>query len=215
MLSPVSNRHKRPVLRGLDSREQIVDRLLSHPLEFQQVVAAVFEPIDVGETADEPLVDQLLDELDSQPFDVQRGPRGEKPHPLAKLCGALRIRTPNVDSPFVLYDRRVAFRALVGNTNCCSLPVAAMLFDTDDMRNDLSRLLHDDPVADAHAQTLDFIPVVQTGPRNGRAGDFDRFSRCATESAFRSFRHERRSVSIRLTPSYFSNLYATTQRGNF
>ena len=58
--------------------------------------------------------DQLLDQFDPQPFDIHRGPRGEKPHPFAQLGGTLDVFAANVDPPLVLLDRLAAVAALSG-----------------------------------------------------------------------------------------------------
>src|SRR5690606_37732835 len=53
--------------------------------------------------------------------------------------------------------------------------VAAMLFDTQHVRDDLTGLLDDDPVALFDAQPHEFVAVVKTGAGDRGAGDVDGF----------------------------------------
>lgn len=52
--------------------------------------------------------------------------------------------------------------------------VAAMFFNTHDVRNDLARFLDHEPIADPQTEPFDFVAVVQARSRNFRAGDLDR-----------------------------------------
>src|SRR5262249_8055152 len=145
----------------------------SHPLEIDQVVAAVFEAVDVGETFDKARFDQLLNQFDPQPFDVHRGPRGVEANALTELRGAAGVRTADGNAPLVLHGGRMALGAFCREVKVALGPVAAVLFDTDDVRDDLSRLFYDDPIADLHSQPRQLIAVVQAGAGDGGPRNFD------------------------------------------
>ena len=57
--------------------EQIINRLAAHPLQVQQPILPLFQPVQVAVVADQLFADQLIDQLVAQPFDVHRVAAGE------------------------------------------------------------------------------------------------------------------------------------------
>ena len=70
---------ERPVLRPLDRRDQVLGRLLAHPLQVGQ--GRHVEPVEVGQAPDQAAVDELLDQLLAQAVDVHGVAVGEVREP--------------------------------------------------------------------------------------------------------------------------------------
>src|SRR5690606_7494097 len=92
---------------------------------------------------------------------------------LAQLRGALRVGAAHVNAAFVLHGWGAAFRADLGKTKVAFAAVAAVLFDSQHVRDDFSGLLDDDPVALLYAQPHEFVSIVEARAGNGGTGDLD------------------------------------------
>ena len=145
-IEPDQESPQRLLPRLFDPLEQVVDRLFSHPLQFQELVAAIHEAVQVGNAPDEPGRRQLLHQLVAQPLDVHGAARRVVVQRLAKAARAIGIGTADVDAVFVAHDWRFALGAVLGKVEGPLRAVATMQFDADDVRDHLARLLDDDPI---------------------------------------------------------------------
>ena len=90
----------------------------------------------------------------------------------AELRRAIRVDAAVVDLAFGAHNLRAAHGASLRHVK--DFVAARMLFvvdDFDDLRNHVAAAFHLHPVADLHAQALDFIQVVQRGIPHRRAAD--------------------------------------------
>ena len=165
------------ILARFDAFQQIVGRFAAHPLQIQQPILVVFQPVEIAVVANELVADQLIDQLVAQPFDVHRVAAGEIAEPLLHLGRAFDVRAADIDAAFVLDELRAALGALRSERRTAAIPAILrpqMLFDADDVRNDFAGLLDHDRIAGPNVLALDFVGIVQTGAADRRAGQFDR-----------------------------------------
>ena len=119
------------------------------------------QPVQVGKAADQPAVDELIDQCRPESFDVHRLPVGVKPQVFFQLGGARRIRAPNVDTSLVADHFGLAYRAAGWEVKGLFLPGALFQLDPDDVRDDLACLLDHDRVAYPYVLAGDFVGIVQ------------------------------------------------------
>ena len=91
IVSPVRRRSSVRCLARLDRLDQVVGRLLAHPLQIGQ--RGRVEPVEVGEALDQFLVHELVDQLLAQAVDVHGVAVGVPADPFLELVGASRRRS--------------------------------------------------------------------------------------------------------------------------
>ena len=124
----------------------------------------ILQSIDIGKTCEKLLLGELLNQLDTQSFNVHRGARGEVPQSFPQLCRTIGIGTADIDALFVLHDFCLALGAMRWKCERLLRPVALVNLDPHDVRDNLSCFFDDDPVVDLNSQSFDLIVIMQTGP---------------------------------------------------
>ena len=160
------------VLARLDAGQQVLRRFAAHPLQAHRLLQR--EPVQIAVASHQAPIDQLVDQLVSQPFDIHRIPGGEIADRFLDLRRALEVRAADIYSPFVFHQSRAAGRAFCGESEDGQVVLAEVLFHPDNMGDDFARLFHDDHVAHAYVLALDLLRVVQAGPAHGRVGNLYR-----------------------------------------
>src|SRR5207249_1303551 len=131
--------------------------------------------VNVGHIFHQTLVADLVDQRFSHPFNVHHRAGGKVQDALAQLGWAVGVDTAMVSLAFHAHYMAAAHRAMLGYMK--RLMSARMLFIVDhfdDLGNHIAAALHHDPVANHHAQSLNFILVVERGAGDGRPSDWDR-----------------------------------------
>src|SRR5262245_11229911 len=98
------------VLAGRDAVEQVLGRLLPHPLQLQERIH--LQAVNVRDRFDQPGVHELVHDLDAHAFDVHRVPLGERPQLPLEPGDTLRTGAAVEDALVVALDRGAAHRAL-------------------------------------------------------------------------------------------------------
>ena len=150
--------------------EQILRRFFRHALERGHVVQ--FQFVQVGEVLHQALVHELVDDFFAQAVDVHGVAPREVQQRFLALGRAARIDAAVGDFFRVLVNPAVAFGASFGHDDFAArLP---FLDHLDDVRNHFPGALDDHGVADAQAQPLDFVHVVQRRTADRDAADLHR-----------------------------------------
>ncbi len=152
---------------------QVLCRLLTHALEVGK--RPLIEPVEIGQVLHQSAVDELLDQLGAEPFDVHRIAVREPADPLLELVWAAagRVHAVEVDLARGTFDGRAAARASRWELILRFGSVACVGLDPDHLRDDLAGLLDHDGVADLDVLAEDLVGVVQARPLHGRAGKDD------------------------------------------
>ena len=123
-------------------------------------------------------LEQLRDQRIAHAVDVHHPARSEVQDALAQLRRAVRIHAAMIGLALGAHDVAAAHRAVFRHVKM--LLAARMLLVVEhlhDLGNDVAAALDLHPVADEHAEPLDFIHVVQRGAADGGAADRHRLER--------------------------------------
>ena len=165
-------RQRRPLAPG-DVGDQVGGALVAHALERLELVLG--QRVDVGQRLDPPGVDQLVDDLLAQPFDVERTPAGEMEDRELALRGADETAAAAmVDRALLAHDMAGADRAQGRHAEVRHVAGARPGNAADDLGDHVAGAAHDHPVADANALPAHLEQVVQGRVRDRRSADEDR-----------------------------------------
>ncbi len=151
----------------------------------------VFQLVQIGRRADEFLIDQLLDGLVTQPFDVHGATRhvmddrllelrtaGQTPDTaIHRALGDSLLAFAALDQLRAL-DMRAAHRAGLRNLHCPGILGAALGNHLHHLRNHVTGTPDDHRVADHQPQPRHFVHVVQRGIGDHDACHLDRLEAC-------------------------------------
>ena len=152
-------------LARLDAVQQVLRRLLAHPLQLQQLVQ--FQPVQVRHRLHQPRLHQLRRQRIAQPLDVHAVAPGERLHPLLDRGRAvLAVRAEHLALP--PHRRRAASGTFRRELVRLFAALAQLRQRPHHIGDDLAALHHDHHVADADVLLLDLVGVVQAGPRHRR-----------------------------------------------
>ena len=132
------------------------------------------EAEDVGEPLQDAALDELIDQLLAEAFDVERAAAREVAQVVLELCGAIEIRAARHGLAFETHARRRADGAARGEAEALRPAPTPRGDHRDDLRNHVAGALHEHAVADAHVLALDLVLVVQRRARNADAADAHR-----------------------------------------
>ena len=171
---PEQEARQRGVLRFLERVDDVLRRLVRHAIQPGQ--RGETELVQIGQGANQIGVDQLLDQLVAQAFDLDRAACREVQYRLFALGRAEQAAGATIVD-FVLFAHRIgaADRALARHGE----DRAALRFrqrgavgrEADDLGNHVARATHDDRVADAHVLASGLVFVVQRGVGHRHAAD--------------------------------------------
>ena len=129
--------------------------------------------MSAGECSQPSSMNSAIDLL-AQPLDVERAARDEMPQPLEPLRRADQAAgAADVDFAFLGDRLAAALGAMVGEDVRLARLVAGQVLDH--LRDDVAGALDADAVADAQAQPLDLVAVVERDVGDDHAADADRF----------------------------------------
>ena len=165
---------QRAALARLDSGQQIVDTLLTHAVELNQIRATLVQAVEVAEVRDEFLFDQRLDQDRARAFDIHLITAAKESEPLDELRRTKRIDAAQIDAAFVLHDGIGADRARCRRNDFLGGLLALAGVDRDHLRNNLAGLLDRDRVADVQTEPANLIEIVQRRAAHGRAAKLHR-----------------------------------------
>jgi hypothetical protein len=161
---------ERRLLALFDGVDHVGRGLVGHPLEARQ--PGGFELVDVGRRVHDAAVDDLVDQLFAEAFDIHRAASGEMQQRLLALRrteqAARAPRDRFVGQPL---DRRAAFGALRRQDELPGARLARARHDANDFGDHVAGAPHDDRVADAHILAPHFVLVVQRRVGDGDAAD--------------------------------------------
>ena len=166
--------------------EKLVARYLGKAFQIDDVVE--LQRIQIGRRADQAFVDQLLDALVAQAFDVHGPARDEVNDRLFQLRTTGQSADAAIHRTFAegflalaaldqlrAFNVRAAHRAAFRNGHRARVIGATLGDYLHHLRNHITGAADDHRVADHQAQTRDFVHVVQRGVGHGDAGDLHRF----------------------------------------
>ncbi|OQA30542.1 MAG: hypothetical protein BWY57_02785 [Betaproteobacteria bacterium ADurb.Bin341] len=179
---------KAAVFASLDGRQQVLRRFLAHA--FQPSQSRQIEAVKISQSLHQPGIDQLLNQLVAQTFDIHGAARGEMPKRLLPLRRAVKAARATRHR-FVgrLFYRRAAFRAHRGQgerrmqrflLEQIAPRTHRTLFrhDGDHFRNNITGSPYNHRIADAHILAPHFVFVVQGGIGHRHAADKHRLQSC-------------------------------------
>ena len=162
---------KRRVFRFFQRGEHVLRRFGGHALERAQFF--LVEHVQVGGGVDHAFVDQLLDQLVAESFDVDRAARHEVHQAALFLRAAMGPAAGAARDCFVLepHDGRGAHRAVHRHDELAGVKRPAFRHKADHFGNHVAGATHDDGVADADILAPHFALVVQGGVFDRHAAD--------------------------------------------
>ncbi len=162
-------RERRRAARG-DVGDEVACALVGHALERLELLLG--ERVEIGKRLHEPLVDELVDDLLAEAFDVERAPAGEMEDRELALRGAEEAAAAAVvDAALLAHDAAAAHRARRGHAEIGDVARALLRHPADDLGDDVAGAPDDDLVADAHAFPAHLEQVVQRRVRHRRSAD--------------------------------------------
>ncbi len=166
------------MLGAFHSGNKILRGLFSHPLHMQQILFP--KGVQIRRRRDQAFFQQSVYHLRPQSFDVHRILGSKMFDSAGKLCGACTVGTPSCGTFIrIIKNRFAAGRAIFRHFKLRKCSTAKFRVCLDDLRNDISRFLYADNVADPDIPFADKLQVVERCFRDRCSGKTDRFqNRC-------------------------------------
>lgn len=162
------------LLAGLDGGEELVRVLfLADEAAFDEGVAMLLEVVDVGDVSEISLFDEGMDGGLAEAFDVHGVAADKVQEMVLKLRGAVRVLAADVGRIGLADGGRAADGARVADAVGLGACGALLQHDFLDFRDDFAGFVDADGVADADAETVDEVLVVERGALDARAAEAD------------------------------------------
>jgi len=170
----VQEARQRRVLALPERRDEVGGTLLAHAVQRRQLRDV--EPVQVRQRAHQAAVDQLVDELLAQAFDVHRAPARVVQQRLLALRGTEQPAGAAVlDAALLAPDVAAAHRAVARHAEVRHVVIARAGHAAHHLGDHVAGTAHDDRVAHAHALAPQLEQVVQRRVADRRAADEHRF----------------------------------------
>ncbi len=151
---------------------QVLRALAREALERLELLDAQAE--EVAALTDQATLEQLLEYLPAGAVDVHRATADEMLELLPHSSRAGQVRAVVTNGLGIAHDRRAAHGTDGGHLELALAAVAPLDERSDDLGNDVARLVQDDVIADEHVLAAHLVEVVQCRPGDGRAGNLGR-----------------------------------------
>ena len=173
----VNEPRQRRDLAFFDRGDDVGRGFVGHPIERGQ--SGNVELVDIGRRVHQSRVDQLIDQLVTEPLDIQRASTGKVKQSLLALrrayqaAGTARDRLAGQANYF-----GAAFRAALGQHELRRIRLPALGQHPHDFGYYVARATNNDRISDAHVLAPHFVFVVQRGANHRHATDEYRLQAC-------------------------------------
>ena len=132
--------------------------------------------IQIGQRSDDIPVDELVDQLVTQTFNIHRTASGKMQDGLLALCGTEQTAgTPRSRLAFLAHHMAAAYRTGCRHDKSPRICGPLVRQYADDLGNHIARAAHNHGIADVHVLATDLVFVVQRRVADCRPADKYRF----------------------------------------
>ena len=156
----------------VDSFDEIIGRNLGKPLELEDLL--LFQGVDICHVTDQTSIEQGGNVFLSHTFDIHSTFGSEMLDMIVDTCRTFLVGTSGYNLFVGFFKFRATFRTMCRHAECSLTTIAEFDDRLDDLRDDVTRFVHHNCIANHDTLTLDLVLVVKRCHLYGTSCHYDR-----------------------------------------